>query len=281
MSSCRIAVSLGVLLFASGALLAQRSNSAPPVNPADISEWRGKTVMLFSPHPDDDLEAAGAMARLVRTGNKIIIVIYCTGNKGTHDVEMTSERLAEIRHQEDLAANKIIGIPPENIVLLGYDDGMLEYVPPTELLEKVCRLVRQYRPDAIFSFDPGSPYMMWLKTDHRMAAFMTVDAARAAAFPLFFPSHRIYGGLEQFTIRDFFFWSSEQPNVRVDITGVAELKFRAATQHASQFGQGNMKYTGPVMDPAGVESMRAQYMRKDTDGKIYERFRRLQESLAF
>jgi hypothetical protein len=35
------------------------------------------------------------------------------------------------------------------------------------------------------------------------------------------------------------------------------------------------------MDPADVEGMRARYMRKDSDGKIYERFRRLQESLSF
>ena len=282
MNMRRIVVSLGVLLFACGPLAAQRSGRAQaPVNPADIADWHGKTVMLFSPHPDDDLSAAGTMARLVRNGNKVIIVMYTTGNKGTHDVEMTGERLAEIRRNEDLAANKIIGIAPENIIWLGYDDGMLEYVPPKELLEKVCRLVRQFRPDAIFSIDPGSPYTKWIKTDHRMSAFITVDGARAAAFPLYFPSQRINEGLEQFTIRDFFFWSTEQPTVKVDITDVAELKLRAATQHASQYGKGNIKYAGPVMDPEGVEIMRARFMRKDADGKIYERFRRLQESLSF
>jgi LmbE family N-acetylglucosaminyl deacetylase len=274
-------MSLALLFLASGALLAQRGSRSQPVNPAEIAEWHGKTVMLFSPHPDDDLAAAGTMARLVRNGNKVLIVMYTTGNKGTHDVELSGERLAEIRRHEDLAANKIIGIPQENILWLGNDDGMLEYVPPKELVEKVCRLVRQYRPDAIFSIDPGSLYTKWIKTDHRMSAFITVDGARAAAFPLYFPSQRINEGLEQFTIRDFFFWSADQPNVKVDITDLAELKFRAACQHTSQFGKGNIKYTGPTMDPGDVESMRARYMRKDTDGKIYERFRRLQESLSF
>jgi len=77
---------------------------------------------------------------------------------------MTSERLAEIRKQEDHAANGILGIPKENIFILGYDDGMLEYVPQKEIVEKVCRFIRKYRPDALFSMDPGDKWVKWYKT---------------------------------------------------------------------------------------------------------------------
>ena len=135
--------------------------------------------------------------------------------------------------------------------------------------------------NAVFSIDPGDTYMRWIKTDHRMSAFITVDGARAAAFPLYFPSQRINEGLEQYTIRDFFFWSTDKPNYKVDITDVIEQKIQAACQHTSQFGKGNMKYTGPAMDAADQQSIRARYSRKDADGKIYEQFRRLQESLSF
>lgn len=115
-----------------------QSSISDPANPEDITTWYGKTIIFFSPHEDDDLEAAGTMAKLVKNGNKVLIVLYTNGNKGTHDLEMTSERLAQIRKQEDLAANKILGIPQENIFFLGYDDGMLEYVPQKEIVEKVC-----------------------------------------------------------------------------------------------------------------------------------------------
>jgi LmbE family N-acetylglucosaminyl deacetylase len=275
MQALRISAYAASLLLVSAALFGQEKN------PDNIMDWRGKTVMVFCPHPDDDLAAAGTMARLVKNGNKVYIVLYTTGNKGSRDLEMTSERLAQIRKHEDLAANKILGIPPENIIWLGYDDGMLEYVPQKELVEKVCWLIRKYRPDAVFSLEPGSQTMRWHKTDHRMSAFITLDGARAAAYHLYFPHHRIYEGLQPFTVRDYFFWSTDQANYSVDITEVAELKANASSQHTSQFGKGNLKYTGPQMDPEDKERIRARRLRKDPDGKIYERFRRLQESLSF
>jgi LmbE family N-acetylglucosaminyl deacetylase len=81
-------------------------------------------------------------------------------------------------------------------------------------------------------------------------------------------------------VTDWFFYSSHEPNFKVDITDVAELKWQAACKHASQFGKGNLKYTGPEMDPEDKERMKSR-IRKDADGKVYESFRRLQESLSF
>jgi len=250
-------------------------------NPEDINDWRGKTVLFFGAHPDDEISSSGILAKLVKNGNKVYIILFTSGNKGSRDLEITSERLAQIRKQEDISANSKIGIPEDNIFFIGYDDGMLEYVPKKELCEKVCWYVRKYRPDAIFSFDPGSTWMQWHKTDHRTSAFITVDGARAAAYHLYFPHQRIYEGLQPFTVRDFFFYGSREPNYMVDITDVAELKFQAACQHTSQFGKGNIKYIGPEMAPDDMERQRARRLKKDPDGKIYENFRRLQESLSF
>ena len=169
----------------------------------------------------------------------------------------------------------------ENIFFLGYDDGMLEYVPEKELCEKVCWFVRKYRPDAVFCYDPGSLWMQWHKTDHRMSAFITVDGARAAAYHLYFPHQRINEGLQPYTVKDFFFFGSREPNYKVDITDVAENKYQAAIQHTSQFGKGNIKYTGTEMDEEDKQSIKDRTLRKDSDGKIYEEFRRLEESLSF
>ena len=78
----------------------------------------------------------------------------------------------------------------ENIFFLGYDDGMLEYVPQKEIVEKVCWFIRKYRPDAVFTMDPGDRWVKWHKTDHRASALLTLDGARAAAYHLYFPHHR-------------------------------------------------------------------------------------------
>src|SRR5262247_701865 len=88
-----------------------------------VEQWRGKTVMVFTPHPDDDVFGCGGMlAMLARNGNKIIVVIYTNDNKGSFDLEMTSERLARIRKAEQEAAMDVIGIPKENIIWMGYED---------------------------------------------------------------------------------------------------------------------------------------------------------------
>src|SRR5262245_7054945 len=99
-----------------------------------VEQWRGKTVMVFTPHPDDDVfGCGGTLAMLARNGNKIIVVIYTNDNKGSFDLEMTSERLARIRKAEQEAAMEVIGVPKENIIWMGYDDGELEYAEPKAL----------------------------------------------------------------------------------------------------------------------------------------------------
>ena len=250
-------------------------------NPENIKDWKGKTIMYFSPHPDDETMSAGTLAVLAKNGNKIYVVLYTTGNKGSRDLEMTSERLAQIRKKEDEESLKVLGIPKENMIWLGYDDGMLEYVPQKELCEKVCLLIRKYRPDGVFSYDPGTQWMQWHKTDHRMSAFISLDGARAAAYHLYFPHQRIYEGLQPYTVTDFFFFGTYESNYKVDITEVAEQKVESICKHVSQFGSQNFKYVGGEISKKDRESVRNEVMKKDADGKIYEKFRRLQESLSF
>ena len=248
----------------------------------DITKWTNKTIMWVGPHPDDESSCMGTLALLKANGNKIVLVMYTTGNKGSRDLEMTSERLAEIRKAEDENAMKELGISPDSFIWLGYDDGMLEYVPQLELCEKVCRLIRQYRPDAVFSMDPGSTWMKWHKTDHQMSAFITLDAARAAAYHLYFPYHRIHEGLQPFTVTDYFFYSTGEPNYKVDITSVSDKKIRARAWYVSQFGAGNLKYVGPEPDQERINSqLKSNADRIAQGNKVYENFRRLQESMSF
>ena len=62
-------------------------------------------------------------------------------------------------------------------MLFRSDDGELEYVPPKMLCGQATKIIRQYRPDAVLSVDPGEWYERWHKSDHRMAAFNTADMA--------------------------------------------------------------------------------------------------------
>src|SRR5438034_9565699 len=150
-----------------------------------LENYTNKTVLIFTPHPDDDTFAVGGtMALLAKNKNRVFVVIYTNDNKGSYDQDMTSERLARIRKAEEEASCAVLGIPKEDIIWLGHDDGELEYVPPKMLCGQVTKIIRQYRPDAVLAVDPGEWYERWHKTDHRMAAFNTIDAVRAAEFHL-------------------------------------------------------------------------------------------------
>ncbi len=250
----------------------------------DIMTWTNKTIMWVGPHQDDETGSLGTLSLLKAHGNKVVMVWYTSGNKGSRDLEMTSERLAQIRKAESEKAMQEMGITPkaDTFVWLGYDDGMLEYVPPLELTEKICRLIRQYRPDAVFTMDPGSTWMKWHKTDHRASAFITLDAARAAAYHLYFPKHRINEGLQPYTVRDYFFYGSREANLDVDITSVSDKKIRARGWYVSQYGPGNFKYVGPEPDQSELDKKLKSNAEKIANGeKVYEHFRRLSESMSF
>jgi LmbE family N-acetylglucosaminyl deacetylase len=242
-----------------------------------IEQWKGKTIMVFTPHPDDDLfGCGGTLALLAKNGNKIIIAIYTNDNKGSFDLEMTTERLARIRKAEEEAAMEVLGIPKANIYWMGYDDGELEYAEPKALCGQATKLIRQHRPDVVFSIDPGEWHERWHKTDHRMAAFNTADAIRAAEFHLYYPEHLLVDGLKPFKVPlMMFYYAANDANYWVDITDVAEQKIKAVTRHVSQFEPSINKYRAD-WDPQDlaklVEYLKSRATKKD--GKYVEAFRR-------
>ncbi|MBI4557904.1 MAG: PIG-L family deacetylase [Candidatus Hydrogenedentes bacterium] len=240
-----------------------------------IENWKGKTVMVYTPHPDDDtFGCGGIMHLLAKNGNKVIVVIYTNDNKGSRDLEMSSERLAKIRKAEEEAACEVLGIPNENIIWLGYEDGDLEYADPFRLREQACKLIKQFRPDAVFTIDPGSEHERWHKTDHRMAAFITKDAFIAAEWHLYYPQHLLVDGLKPHSVPVAYYYYSTEPNYTVDLTDVIEIKLKAAAKHVSQFEPSLDKYT-PDMSEEAFQQVRQWGMRRSKEGEKYvEKFRR-------
>src|SRR5271155_423719 len=81
-----------------------------------LEKLERKTILLFTPHPDDDTFCcAGTLALLARRQNNIHIVIYTNDDKGSYDPDMTSERLASIRKVEEENSCNALGIPKQNI----------------------------------------------------------------------------------------------------------------------------------------------------------------------
>jgi LmbE family N-acetylglucosaminyl deacetylase len=191
----------------------------------------GFYMMVVSPHPDDsEFGVAGTVAHLTGEGKRVVYVICTNGDKGTSDRKMDPAVLAKTREEEQRAAAAVLGVT--DCVFLRFPDQSLE--DTADFRKKLVRVIRQFQPEVIATVDPYRKYM-WHR-DHRITGQVVADAV----FP-FSRDHLAYPdlldeGLEPHKVKEMWFWGSEEPNLRIDITGTFDIKIKALECHKSQVG---------------------------------------------
>ncbi|MGD2125135.1 MAG: PIG-L deacetylase family protein [Desulfobacteraceae bacterium] len=186
-------------------------------------------VMVVTPHPDDaEYGVAGTVARWTREGKQVIYVVCTNGDKGTSDVNMKPEQLAEIREKEQRAAAKLLGV--REVIFLRHPDQGLEDTPAFR--KQIVRLIRLYRPEIVVTSDPYRRYI-WHR-DHRITGQVTLDAVFPYARDYLAYPDLLKEGLQPHKVREMLFWASEETNYRSDITDNFDLKIAALRCHKSQ-----------------------------------------------
>ncbi len=195
-----------------------------------------KRVMGIFAHPDDaEFFAGGALARWAAEGAQVMLVLATSGDKGSEDADMTSERLAQIREEETRNAAKVLGA--ERVVFLRYADG--ELTPSLDLRRDLTRQIRIYKPDVVVTTDPTA---FWYGTgyvnhpDHRAIG----EATLAAVFPaardrLNFIEQERDEGLTTHKATRLKIPAPVEKTTTVDITDYMETKINAVIEHKSQF----------------------------------------------
>ena len=251
---------------------------AQPEQP--VEEWTGKTILLIGGHPDDDHQSHGTLAMLKDHGNDVYILTLTTGNVGTKDPKLSRNDLAIIRRGEQLAAMKEIGLSEEHYINLGYDDGRVEYADREELIGKLVYWIRKLKPEVLMAFDAGYNYQVWQKSDHRAAAYLAADAARAAEWRLLYEGQIIHEGLEAHLISEYLFYGGnvKDKNAKVNITDYEDNKIAAGMKYICQWSSGWANYLGPDLSKypeADVEAFRNRVTGwiQHEDGLAYETFR--------
>lgn len=195
-------------------------------------------VMGVFAHPDDAEFFAGAtFARWAADGAEITFVLATSGDKGSSDPEMTSEKLAEIREEETKKAAEALGV--KDVVFLRYKDG--ELFPTLELRRDITRMIRLKKPDLIVTLDPTR---FWYGTgginhpDHRAIGAATLESVFPTARDrLNFIELERDEGLEPHKCLTVYIAGAEEPTVKVDVTGCIETQIKALLEHKSQIGE--------------------------------------------
>jgi LmbE family N-acetylglucosaminyl deacetylase len=188
------------------------------------------TLMAIMAHPDDiDFGSAGSIAKWCDEGWTVYYVLATSGDKGTHDPNMTRQELAAIREEEQRAAARVLGV--KEVIFLGYPDGWVQ--PTPELRGQVVRLFRKYKPDVVMTFDGFRP--SFNHNDHRHIGIAVRDAVYPATRDrLYYPEHAEEGLAPEHRVNEMLLTGSTDPDYFVDVSAYVEKKADAMLAHASQ-----------------------------------------------
>ncbi|MBV9119479.1 MAG: PIG-L family deacetylase [Chloroflexi bacterium] len=200
-----------------------------------MTEDEIQRVMVVAAHPDDaDIGCGGTMAKWSRQGKEIVYVNLTRGDKGSSDPDMTSERLAELRTAEQRAAAEIIGV--REVLFLEGRDGELELT--LELRKRLAGIVRQFRPDVIFTHDPTIHVYdngNLNHPDHRVTGTTVLDVVYPISRDALHYPDQLAHGLTPHEVHEVYLFMANQPNMAFDISDSIGHKIEALQRHKSQF----------------------------------------------
>jgi LmbE family N-acetylglucosaminyl deacetylase len=150
-----------------------RAPSSPTPTPASSVLPRldaGTSLLVVSPHPDDEtLCCGGLIERVVHAGGRVSVLWITSGDAERLDLLLTEMtllpdaatalELGHTRMHEARAATALLGVPPQGQLFLGYPDGgvltLLNEHRSTPYTSPATGVAAVPYSDALF---PGHPY---------------------------------------------------------------------------------------------------------------------------
>ncbi|MGV0745035.1 mycothiol conjugate amidase Mca [Mycolicibacterium sp. XJ870] len=163
-----------------------------------MSELR---LMAVHAHPDDESsKGAATTARYAAEGVRVMVVTLTGGERGdilnpAMDLPEVHGRMSEVRRDEMAKAAEILGVEhhwlgfvdsglPEGDPLPPLPDGCFAVVPLAEPVERLVRVIREFRPHVLTTYDENGGYP---HPDHIRCHEVSMAAYEAAADHMLFP----------------------------------------------------------------------------------------------
>lgn len=181
-----------------------------------------KRVMIFGAHADDEIRMSGTIAKMSNAGMRVVVITMTNGCEGYPRIDM-KDKIVELRRQEAAECDKVLGIARRVI----FDIPDMGLTNDKETLQKCIKVIREERPEAIFTHGPIEQHR-----DHLNTHVISVEARWHAGEPVavelgepWYPPHLYYykGVL-----------GNELPSIVIDITQTAEKLVEALATQVSQ-----------------------------------------------
>ncbi|MBJ8342717.1 mycothiol conjugate amidase Mca [Antrihabitans sp. YC3-6] len=161
----------------------------------------GLRLMAVHAHPDDESsKGAATMARYADEGHEVLVVTLTGGERGdvlnpAMDIPGVVERMNEIRREEMAQAARALGVQqtwlgfidsglPEGDPLPPLPEGSFALVPLEESTEALVKVVREFRPHVMITYDEngGYPHPDHIRC-HQVSMAAYEAAGKADRFP--------------------------------------------------------------------------------------------------
>ncbi|MDZ8050825.1 MAG: PIG-L deacetylase family protein [Aulosira sp. ZfuVER01] len=123
-------------------------------NRSKLLAFNQKSVMVFSPHQDDETFGCGGMIALKREHGVSVTVVFLTdGQLSGSSGNNSQNKLVTIRKEEAVKALTILGVEPSKIYFLDRADGQLSDLAPHErqpTIERIGELLKTYQPEEVY-----------------------------------------------------------------------------------------------------------------------------------
>lgn len=179
--------------------------------PLIIYKPKGTKVLVFAPHPDDEILGCGGVLKKHILSGDIVNVIYMTdGSKGCPS-NIKLEDIANVRKNEAIAASKKLGV--YKVDFAPFIDGNLKV--SKETISYVEKKLKKIKPDIIYT-----PHLNETHPDHKECTNIVNKAVEASGVSTSIFLYEI--------------WNFLNPTHLVNITDVVEEKIDALKEYTSQ-----------------------------------------------
>ena len=184
-------------------------------------------ILVVAAHPDDEvLGMGGTIAKLTKAGNEVNVLIVTDGSSSQYRDSVGLQKIIENKKKETWACAQTLGV--KNVFYGEQPDMKLDCTPHININKVIESLIDELGPDTVYTHFWGD-----VNVDHQNVYKSTVVAVRPVL-------GQVVKVLYCYRVPSSTEWTPckvdtmYMPNVFVDITEEAELKYEAFSKYRTE-----------------------------------------------